>query len=103
MGSRWSRVVGCAALALACDAAPPVPELRAVVPARGFTDRRLRLSLQGDGFLPSYQLDLESGRRLGETAGFVGRLGDGSLWVPLTGFGWKSAGELTAWLEPAPG
>jgi len=72
-----------------------------VSPQQGFTDRRLRLVLRGTGFVPSYRIDHQSGRRVGDTAGFWGQVGDGEgRVVALSDFGWRGTGELTAWLDP---
>lgn len=90
---------GAALLLTSCGEHGPAPTLRAVEPARGFTDRPLRLVLRGTGFLPSYHLDPGAGRGRADASGFSGQVGGASL----TDFGWRGPNELSATLQPGLG
>ena len=74
--------------------------LEAVTPASAYTDQSHRLILHGHGFVPRYVVDPAAGLRVGDAAGFSGRIGSGRDWTPLRAFGWRSDGELSAWLDP---
>jgi hypothetical protein len=71
-----------------------------VIPARAYTDRAVRVTIRGEGFIPSFQLDPGQGIRRGNAAGFSGRVGRGPGAVALRDFDWLDAGVLTAWLDP---
>lgn len=99
MHRRWATVAW-AALAVGCGQNAPVPVLHSVAPTTAYTEGPLRVTLYGGGFIPSYDLDLDDGRRRGSTAGFSGRIGSpASGWRPLRDFGWRSPDELSATLD----
>jgi hypothetical protein len=94
-------MVGFAAcLAAACGAGAPTPTISAVSPGRAYSDRPVRLTIQGQGFLPVFQIDPAAGERRGEVSGFSGRVGSGGVFVGLRGFDWLDMNVLTAWMDP---
>jgi hypothetical protein len=98
---RARRLTFCVALVVGCEGAtsPPVPVLTAVTPARGYSDRPIRLAIAGQGFWPSYRIDPGTGRRYGDASGFTGYAGAEGNRVALKDFGWLSSTELSATLE----
>jgi hypothetical protein len=82
-----------------CAGNEPEPRIDAVDPAQAYTDRDLRLTLTGAGFLPSFRLDPVSGERVATMDGFSGRLGNEPIWAPLTNFGWVGPTQISASLE----
>ena len=94
------RVACLVGLLASCEGSPPAPRLAAVVPARAFSDRPIRVQLLGQDFLPAYQIDLHTGSRTGEASGFSGQVvGDGVV-APLSDFSWRGTDQLTATLAP---
>jgi hypothetical protein len=96
-------IVACAVAALAaCEGQPPSPVLAGAEPQRAYSDRRQRLILRGDGFLPSYRIDPAAGRREAHASGFGGWVGDArsGQGARLTDFGWRAPTLLSATLEP---
>src|SRR5262249_43540463 len=91
-------------LLVACGESGPAPQVTAVTPRRGYTDRELRLQIDGAGFLPAYRIDPASGQRIGEADAFSGRVhadGDeGHGGVLLRDFGWRGPTQLSATMDP---
>lgn len=71
--------------------------LNGLSPASAYTDREIRVVLQGSDLFPSYRVNLGSGRREGDTRGFQGWVGEPA--VRLRDFGWRGFEELSATLE----
>jgi hypothetical protein len=92
----------CAAWIVGCGEPSPAPSITGISPARGYTDSMVRLSIDGLGFVPTFQIDLGSGHRVGQAAGFSGRAGDGTTPQPVTlrEFDWLDQNSLTAWMDP---
>src|SRR5689334_4352370 len=93
--SRAGVVLALASLA-GCGDAAPMPALKSVSPALGYTDRDLRVVLRGSDFVPSYRIDTTNGHRIGRDGDFSGKVGNGTSSVDLVEFGWRSSGELSA-------
>jgi hypothetical protein len=89
----------CAAALAGCAGSEPQPRIDAVDPAQGYTDRDLRLTLTGAGFVPSFRLDPVSGERVATMEGFSGQVSDLSKSAPLTDFGWVSPTQISADLD----
>jgi hypothetical protein len=87
-----------AACAVGCGAGAPAPVLHSFAPARGYSDRAIRVFIRGEGFLPAFEIDPSSGRR-GDVSGFSGRVGEGEGTVTLHDFDWISVDELSAWMD----
>jgi hypothetical protein len=92
----------CAAWLIGCGEDSPAPSISAISPAQGYTDRPVRLSIEGQGFIPTYQIDQGAGVRLGQAGSFSGRAGQGTAPQPveLRDFDWLDKTSLKAWLEP---
>jgi hypothetical protein len=88
-----------AACAVGCGAGAPAPVIHTFAPARGYSDRALRVFIHGEGFLPAFEIDPSRGRR-GDVSGFSGRVGEGEGTVTLRDFDWISVDELSAWMDP---
>jgi hypothetical protein len=86
--------------AAGCQWPAPEPRLDAVVPARGYTDSPLRVTLMGDAFVPTFRLDPGGDVRRGEAGGFSGRASGAQGGADLRDFDWLGPGQLSAWLEP---
>jgi IPT/TIG domain len=84
--------------AIGCDEQAPTPRLYTVTPAKGPSDRPLRLRITGAELLPRYHLDLEERRRRADVTGFQGFVGNGSKMAPLTDFVFLSPSTLEATL-----
>ena len=93
-------LVVCAAGVLGCSGSAPVPAISAITPARGYTDRPVRLRIEGEGFLPTFQIDQGTGQRRGNVGQFWGRAGTGTDLVLLRDFDWLDKNTLMAWMEP---
>jgi hypothetical protein len=91
--------VACAAALVGCAGNEPQPRIDAVDPAQAYTDRDVRLTLTGTGFVPSFRLDPASGERVATTEDFSGRVSQGSHSAPLTDFGWASPTQISADLD----
>ncbi|HXU82763.1 MAG TPA: IPT/TIG domain-containing protein [Polyangia bacterium] len=90
----WCALIG-------CGAGAPKATITAVTPGRAYSDRPLRLTIQGQGFLPSFQIDPGAGRRLGDVVGFWGRAGtDTPQPVALHDFDWIDKNTITATMDP---
>lgn len=84
-----------------CGGGAPQATISAVQPARAYTDRPLRLTILGQGFLPSFQIDPGEGVRRGSVAGFSGWVGiDTDRPVPLQHFDWIDKNTVTATMDP---
>jgi hypothetical protein len=103
MGSPWVARL-CLGTALAgCAAGAPVPTLERLTPATAYTDRPLRVTIHGEGFIPSYRLDPVHDARRGDARGFSGRMVGPMMGLPavaLRDFDWLDTGQLTAWMDP---
>jgi hypothetical protein len=84
------------ACSIGCGADAPAPSIAAVSPARGYSDREIRLLIRGEGFLPRFVIDPGSGMRKGDVTRFSGRVGS----VHLHGFDWLDMNQLSAWMAP---
>jgi hypothetical protein len=87
----------CAAALVGC-AGEPQPRIDAVDPAQAYTDRDIRLTLIGAGFIPSFRLDPVSGERVAMMEGFSGRIGSEPNWETLIDFGWVGPTQISAGL-----
>jgi hypothetical protein len=92
-------VWACAACVIGCGAGAPAPVIHSFTPARGYSDREIRVFIRGEGFLPAFQIDPSAGRR-GDVRGFTGRVGAGPAGVALRDFDWIGVDELSAWMDP---
>jgi hypothetical protein len=70
-----------------------------VDPATAYSDRRLRLRIFGEGFIPSYRLDPIRDVRRGDASGFSGWIGAGDDRVALHDFDWLDTTHMTAWMD----
>src|SRR4051812_48226517 len=84
----------------ACQAPAPAPGIESISPKSGYTDRPVRLSIHGAGFLPSFELDPDTRDRRGDVSHFSGRVGTGDIAVRLHDFDWIGVTELSAWMDP---
>jgi hypothetical protein len=95
---RW---LVCALCVVGCEAGAPGPTVSHVKPSRGYTDRPLRLRIEGDGFQPSFRIDQASGVRQADVSRFSGRVGGGSTTaVLLHDFDWLDPDTMSAWMDP---
>jgi hypothetical protein len=89
-----------AVFVLACGAGAPSPSITAIMPARGYSDRPVRVTIQGKGFLPTFDIDPTSGRRRGDVSGFWGQVGTDTLPVLLRDFDWLDMNTISALMDP---
>ena len=75
-----------------------MPQLDSVSPDRAYSDRRLRMTINGEGFIPSYQLDPIRDARRGDASGFSGWVGTDEG-AALHDFDWLDTRKMTAWME----
>jgi hypothetical protein len=92
--------VVCAACVLGCSASAPSPSISAITPMRGYSDRPVRLMIQGKGFLPTFQIDQAAGQRRGEVSRFRGQVGTNTQPVLLRDFDWLDMDMLSATMDP---
>jgi hypothetical protein len=88
------------ALMFGCGDSASKATISLVMPDRAYSDRPLRLTIVGDGFLPAFQLDPTNGERRGEAGKFSGQVGTGTQPVALHNFDWIDTSTLTATMEP---
>lgn len=84
---------------VACEAAPPQPELQAIEPQEGYTDQVTVVKLHGRNFIPAYVFDLEQELRVARTQGFTGGVGDETTTAALKDIVWRSPFLLEATLD----
>jgi hypothetical protein len=87
-------------LVLSCGDGAPAATISQVSPERAYSDRPLRLTIVGQGFLPAFQLDPAGGGRRGEVDAYRGRVGTDTAPVALHDFDWIDKNTLIATLDP---
>ena len=92
MRFRWACFTLCAGQFLGCE--NPRPVLTRVEPAQAYSDPDVRLTLFGDGFVPSTTLDPVSGGRVAVVDGFHALIGRDSSWAELGNLVWQSIGRM---------
>jgi hypothetical protein len=65
-----------------------------VEPGQAYNETTLRLTLEGQGFIPTTTIDPTSGSRVAVTDGFYARIGRDPTWAELTDLVWQSTGQL---------
>lgn len=81
-----------------CAGDEPRPELVAIQPKSAYSNQDVRLLLLGSDFIPSFRVNPNTDQRVAIMDGFSGRIGKGSVWAPLTHFGWLGPEQLSATL-----
>jgi IPT/TIG domain len=99
MGRPRVRLCLGAVVVAGCAAGSPVPSLEGLSPDRGYGDQPLRVTIQGQGFIPSFRLDPDQDARRGDARGFSGRVGVGAGAVLLRDFSWVDLDQMTAWMN----
>jgi hypothetical protein len=88
------------ALVVGCGDDAPTATISLVMPDRAYSDRPLRLTIVGQGFVPAFQIDPGAGKRRGEVGQFRGRVGTDTPPVALRDFDWVDKNTLTATMDP---
>ncbi len=91
-----ARVAVVAALLAACEEGAPIPAVKHVFPAAAYSDRDLRVTITGGGFVPSYRIDSASGTRIAVDRGFSGTVGHPGATFSLRDLAWRGPTELSA-------
>lgn len=81
-----------------CAGNEPRPELFDIQPYRAYSNHDVRLLLSGADLIPSFRVNPSTDQRVAIMDGFSGRIGKGSIWAPLTHFGWLGPEQLSATL-----
>jgi hypothetical protein len=93
-------VLLCVLGVLGCGDGAPAAIISQVMPYRSYSDRPLRVTILGQGFLPAFQIDPAGGGRRGEAGSFWGRVGtDTPPPVSLHDFDWIDKNTLTATMD----
>jgi len=92
-------VLVCALGVLGCSDGTPTAIISQVMPEKAYSDRPLRLTIVGQGFLPTFQIDPAAGGRRGEVGKFWGRVGTDTPPVSLHDFDWIDKNTLTATMD----